>query len=82
MIDNDSFWLINSNRTEVKRFQKNHKSKSKFFEYMFVDTGEVIGILGDKPPIMKTRISLKTFEARDIYKRLISQGWQQTKPSW
>ena len=37
-----SHWLINSNRTEVKRFIKNDKSIDGVFEYMFVDTGEII----------------------------------------
>ena len=78
----DSFWLINSSRQEVKRFSKNNKSKDRFVEYMFVDTGEIIGILGDKPPLMKTRVSVKINEAREIYKRLLSQGWKKTKPVW
>ena len=82
MSDTDSFWLINSNRTEVKRFLKNNKSEDKFFEYIFVDTGEIIGILGDKPPLMKKRVSVKINEAREIYKRLLSQGWRKTKPVW
>ena len=78
----DSFWLINSNRTEVKRFLKNNKSEDRFFEYMFIDTGEIIGLLGDKPPLMKKRVSIKTNKAREIYKRLLSQGWSKTNPVW
>ena len=49
---------------------------------MFIDTGEIIGILGDKPPLMKTRVSFKTFEARENYKRLLAQGWRQTRALW
>ena len=82
MSNNDSFWLINSNRTEVKRFLKNNKSEDRFFEYMFVDTGDIIGLLGDAPPLMKARVSLKIDDAREIYKRLLSQGWRKTKPVW
>ena len=82
MSNTDSFWLINSNRTEVKRFLRNNMSDDKFFEYMFVDTGKIVGILGDEPPLMKTRVSIKIDEAREIYKRLISQGWRETKPVW
>ena len=82
MNDTDSFWLINSNRTAVKRFLKDNKSDDKFFEYVFVDSGEIIGFLGDKPPLMKTRVSVKINEAREIYKRLLSQGWSTTKPLW
>ena len=82
MSNADSFWLINSNRTEVKRFLKNNKSEDRFFEYMFIDTGEIIGVLGDKPPLMKTRVSIKINKAREIYKRLLSQGWRKTNPVW
>ena len=78
----DSFWLINSNRTEVKRFLKNNKCDDRFFEYIYIDTGEIIGILGDKPPLMKTRVSIKINKAREIYKILISQGWRETNPVW
>ena len=78
----DSFWLIDSSRQEVKRFLKNKKSEDKFVEYMFIDTGEIIGVLGDKPPLMKTRVSIKINKAREIYKRLLSQGWRKTKPVW
>ena len=40
-----SHWLINSNSTEVKRFVRNDKSINGVFEYMFVDTGRIIGVL-------------------------------------
>ena len=82
MSNADSFWLINSNRTEVKRFLKNNKSENRFYEYMFVDTGEIVGILGDKPPLMKTRVSIKINEAREIYKRLLSKGWRKLEKVW
>ena len=36
-------WLICPNWTEVRRFTKNKKNKDKFFEYMFVDSGIVVG---------------------------------------
>ena len=32
----ESFWLINSDRSRVKRFSINKQNKDKFFEYMFV----------------------------------------------
>ena len=82
MSNSDSFWLINSNRTEVKRFLKNNKIEDRFFEYMFVDTGEIIGKLGDSPPLMKKRVSVKINDAREIYKRLLTKGWRKTKPVW
>ena len=35
-------WLINSNRSEVKRFIKNDKSIDEVFEYMFIDSGNCL----------------------------------------
>ena len=70
-------WLINPNRTEVKRFIKNEKSIDGVFEYMFVDTGKIVGIFGKEPPIMTTTVSVDIQLAREIYERLISQGWSK-----
>jgi hypothetical protein len=77
-----SHWLINSKRTEVKRFIKNDKSVDGVFEYMFVDTGKIIGALGKEPPVMTTTISVDIDLAREIYERLISQGWRKTEEFW
>ena len=44
-------WLICPNRTEVIRFTKNRNNKDKFFEYMFVDSGIVVGSNGEDPPL-------------------------------
>ena len=77
-----SHWLINPNRTEVKRFIKNDKSIDGVFEYMFVDTGKIVGMFGKKPPIMTTTVSLDIELAREIYERLISQGWSKIEEVW
>jgi len=77
-----SHWLINPNRTEVKRFIKNYKSIDGVFEYMFVDTGKIIGMFGEEPPIMTTTVSVDIELAREIYERLISQGWFKTEEVW
>ena len=76
------FWLINSNRSRVKRFSKNNQNKDKFFEYMFIDSGRILGVLGKEPPLMKNRIELKVDKARDEWKKLIAQGWRRIKPVW
>jgi len=78
----ESYWLINSSRKEVKRFIKNDKSVDGVFEYMFVDTGEIVGIFGEEPPVMTTTISVDIDLAREIYERLISQGWRKTEEVW
>ena len=77
-----SHWLINPNRTEVKRFTKNEKSIDGVFEYMFVDTGKIVGMFGKKPPIMTTTVSVYIELSREIYERLISQGWSKTEEVW
>ena len=78
----ESYWLINSNRTEVKRFIKNDKSIDGVFEYMFIDTGKIVGLLGKEPPLMNTTISVDIDLAREINERLISQGWEKTREFW
>ena len=78
----EDFWLINSNRSRVKRFSKNNQNKDKFFEYMFIDSGRILGVLGKKQPLMTTREELQVDKARDEWKKLISQGWRRTKPVW
>ena len=77
-----SYWLINPKRTEVKRFIKNDKSIDGVFEYMFVDTGEIVGVLWNKPTVMKSTVSVDIELAREIYERLISQGWRKTEEVW
>ena len=78
----EEHWLINSDRSEVKRFVKNEKSIEGVFEYMFIDSGKIIGVLGKEPPVMTTTISLEIDIAREIYQRLLSQGWRKTKILW
>ena len=77
-----SHWLINLKRTEVKRFIKNDKSIDGVFEYMFIDSGKIVGVLGKEPPVMTTTVSVEIDLAREIYERLLSQGWRKTKVFW
>ena len=74
-----SYWLVNAKRTEVKRFIRNNKSIDRVFEYMFIDTGKIVGELGKEALIMTTTISVEIDLAREIYKRLLSQGWKKTE---
>ena len=64
----ENYWLINSNRSRVKRFSKNNQKKDKFFEYIFIDSGRILGVLGKEPPFMTTREELKVDKARDEWK--------------
>ena len=77
-----SYWLINSNRSEVKRFTKNDKSIEGVFEYIFIDSGNIVGVLGKEAPVMTTTVSVEIELAREIYERLLSQGWRKTEEVW
>ena len=77
-----SHWLINSNRSEVKRFMKNDKSIEGVFEYMFIDTGKIEVGLENKPPVITNSVSVEIDLAREIYERLLSQGWRKIQKVW
>ena len=77
-----SYWLINLNRSEVKRFMKNDKSVDGVFEYMFIDTGKIVGELGNNPPVMTNTVSVEIDLAREIYDRLLSQGRRKIEKVW
>ena len=78
----EHFWLINPNRSMVKRFSKNKQNKDKFFEYMFIDSGKIVGVLGKEPPVLTTREEIKIEAAREAWKKLIAQGWRKTPVVW
>ena len=48
---------------------------------MFIDSGRIPGVLGKEPPLMTTREELKVDNARDEWRKLITQGWSRTKPA-
>ena len=77
-----SHWLINSNKTDVKRFIKNNKSIDGVFEYMFIDTGKIVGGSGNKQPVMTNTVSVEIDLAREIYERLLSKGWREIEKNW
>ena len=58
----DSFWLVNSNRSLVKRFSKNKQNKDKFFEYMFIDSGKIIGTFKEYNFDNRKNLKLKLLE--------------------
>ena len=43
-----SYWLVNSNRSRVKRFIENTNNKDQFFKYMFINSGEINFYLGQR----------------------------------
>ena len=54
-----SYWLVNSNRSRVKRFIENTNNNDQFFKYMFIDSGKVTSTWGKELPVMPTREELK-----------------------
>ena len=66
----------------VKRFAKIKQNKDKFFEYMFIDSGKIVGVLGKEPTVLTTREELKIEAAREAWKKLIAQGWRKTPVVW
>ena len=66
------YCLINSNRREVKRFVKNEKNFDGVFEYMFIDTGKIVGVSRKEPLVMTRNVSDEIDLAREIYERLLS----------
>ena len=77
-----SYWLVNSNRSKVKRFIENTNNKDQFFKYMFIDSGKVTSTWGKEAPVMTTREELKKEDARDEWKKLIAQGWRRAEEDW
>ena len=49
---------------------------------MFIETGKIVDILGKEPPVMITTVSVDIDLAREIYERLLSQGWRKTEEFW
>ena len=49
----------------VKRFAKNKQNKDKFFEYMFIDSGKIVCILGKEPTVLTTREEIKIEVTRE-----------------
>ena len=75
----EEYWLINSNRSKVKRFHKNKQNKDKFFEYMFIDSGKITGVFGKEHPFMTSREELKIDKARKEWKKFLAQGLEANK---
>ncbi len=72
------YWLINFNRSEVRRFTEERANEDQFNKYVFIDNGKIIGVLCKEPSLLQSREEFKIDEAREILKRLISQGGRRT----
>ena len=77
-----SYWLVNSNRSRVKRFIENTNNKDQFFKYIFIDSGKLTSLWGKEPPVMTSREEFKIELAREEWKKLIALGWRRTEEVW
>ena len=71
------YWLINSNRSEVRRFTEGRADEDLFNKY-FLQIIKDYWCLRLEPSLLKSREEFKIEEARKIWKRLITQGWRKT----
>ena len=74
-----SYWLVNSNRSRVKRFIENTNNKDQFFKYMFIDFGKITSTWGKETHFITTREELKKYAAREELKNLIAQGLRKPR---
>ena len=72
------YWLINFNRSEVRRFTEERANEDQFNKYFFINNGKIIGVLSKETPLQKSREEFKIEEAREILKRLIEQEFRIT----
>jgi len=56
---------MNSYHKRIKRFAINKQNKDIYFEYMFIDSGKIIGFLAKEPPLMTIWEELKVFTPRN-----------------
>ena len=73
------YWLINSNKSEVKIVTEKIDNKDQFYKNFIVYSRKIFGYLVKEPPLLKTREVFKLYEAREIWKKLTSQGWRRTR---
>ena len=79
---NRSYWLVNSNRSRVKRVIENTNNKYHFLKYMLIDSGKLTSRDSKDPSYMTTREELKKDVSREESKKLITHSWRRTKEDW
>ena len=70
--------LINSNRSKVRRFTEIRANEDLFNKYVLIDNGKIVRYLGKEPPLLQKREEFKLKETREIWEKIISQGWRRT----
>ena len=67
-LDNKFKWF----KSRVKRFSTKKQNKDKLFEYMFIDSGRILSVLGKVSFLIITRQELKVDKARNEWEKLIA----------
>ena len=49
------YWLINSNRSEVRRFTEGRADEDLFNKYVFIDNVKIISVLDKEPSLLQIR---------------------------
>ena len=78
LIKNKGYFLINSNRSEVRTYTENRANQDQFNKYVFIDDWKTVGYLVKESPLLQRREEFKLEEAKEIWKKLIAQGWGRT----
>ena len=82
MVEKKDFWLIDPNSVGVIRFLQYQEQLDKSNDYMIIEEGIIMGIDGEEPPLMQVRKKITIQNARQKWKKLISEDWQVTNPKW
>ena len=72
--------ILNNNNIEFS--WKELDSKVFYDIAKEINEGKIVGVFGEEPPAMITTVSVDIDLAREIYQRLISQGWRKTEAVW
>ena len=76
------YWLVNSNRSKVKKTVRTNITRLNFSNIFFIDSRKIPGVYGREPSVIKNWEELKINEAREEWKKLLAQRWKQTKVVW
>ena len=71
------YWLINSNRSVLRRFTEDWADKDQLNKYVFIGNGKIISLFCKERPLLKRREEFKIDKTRKILKRLIAQGYRR-----
>ena len=72
MNSTNDFWLIDSNFVGVMRFYKDKDLSEESTKFILIEEGIIVGIYGENPPLIKTRIKIVIEESRLFWQNLLN----------